>query len=98
MYGNNRVLKNDCVIHKCRTLTIARRQKVYTTLLIRILQTLNNKGINQVFIGAKDFNTASSATIEKVGFKLIEKFNSGNFFVRLINHIKGLGTKVITYD
>lgn len=98
MYGNNKVLDNDCVIHKCRTLRTVRRHRVYATLLINMLNELHNGKTNLVFIGAKEFNIASLAAIEKVGFKFIEEFDSGNFIARITSHLKGFGTKVITYD
>lgn len=95
MYGNNKVSENDCVIHKCRTLRTVRRQKVYTTLLVNILKELHNRETSKVFIGAKDFNIASLAAIEKVGFQLVEKYNSGNFIFRLFSHIKGRSAGVL---
>ncbi len=97
-YGNNKLSQNECIIHKCRTIRTVRRQKVYSTLLIAFLTELKLRDIKKAFIGAKEFNIASLAAIEKVGFKFVEKFNSGNFFVRTVNHLKGNRTKVIKSD
>lgn len=95
MYGNNKVSENDYVIHKCRTLRTVRRQRVYATLLVNILKELHNRKTNMVFIGAKDFNIASLTAIEKVGFQLVEKYDSGSFIFRLFSHIKGRSAGVL---
>lgn len=98
-YGSNYLTKNDCIIHKCRTLQTLRRQRVYTTLLVDLLGELQQKGLHNVYIGAKSFNTPSLKAIEKTGFKFVEEFEAGSFVSRLLSHLKGSGTKVLeTYD
>jgi hypothetical protein len=93
IYGNNKVLKNGFIIHECRTLRTVRRQRVYMTLLINILNELRNKGATRVFIGAKDFNVASLAAIGKVGFTFIEEFDSGDFIAKIASYLKDIKAK-----
>lgn len=97
-YGSSRVSREDCVIHKCRTLRAFRRQRVYATLLVNVVKECQSRNIKSVFIGAKDFNTASLAAIEKVGFKFVERYDSGHFLLRFVSHLRGCGTRVISCD
>jgi hypothetical protein len=94
-YGNCRLGKLDCVIHKCRTLREFRRQRVYTTLLISLMENLQQRGFRNVYIGAKSFNKASLKGIEKVGFEFVEQYDVGSFVSRLLYHLKGKGPKVM---
>ncbi|MDH4202558.1 MAG: hypothetical protein OEV87_06655 [Phycisphaerae bacterium] len=95
-YGTNKVTEKDCIIHKCRTVRSIRRQRVYVTLLVKLLNDLKEKKVQKVYIGAKDFNYASLKAIDKIGFRRIEEYNSGNIFQRINGHIQGHGTKVIS--
>jgi hypothetical protein len=94
-YGNSSLAKNECVIHKCRTLRNFRRQRVYATLLLSLMKNLRHRHFNNIYIGAKSFNIPSLRAIEKVGFNFIEEFDAGSFIGRILNHLKGSGSKVL---
>jgi len=87
---NHRGLKltmNEFIIHSCITQNKYRRKRVYTTLLVKILQNMDNKNFSTGYITSKLFNSASILAIEKVGFSFLKIDKRGNFLKRLLNKI-----------